>query len=81
MSKKTQTDKGSQKAQGIGNPAFKRLYNLKEAASYLGRGLYSMRELVWSGEVPVVKGETARKIYVDIVDLDKYIDQNKGVYH
>jgi len=81
MAKKTQTGKGLQKAQGIGNPVFKRLYTLQEGATYLGRGLYGMRELVWSGEVPAVKGENARKIYVDIVDLDKYIDLNKGVYH
>ena len=59
----------------------KRLYTLQEAATYLGRGLYGMRELVWSGEVPVVKGTGGRKIYVDIIDLDVYIERNKGTYH
>jgi excisionase family DNA binding protein len=58
----------------------KRLYTLQEAAIYLGRGLYGMRELVWSGEIPVVKGNNGRKIYVDIMDLDNYIERNKSVY-
>lgn len=69
------------KTHGTNKPVSKRLYTLQEAATYLGRGLYGMRELVWSGEVPAVKGENGRKIYVDIIDLDNYIDRNKAVYH
>jgi len=74
-------DKVKRKRYEINKPTSKRLYTLQEAAIYLGRGLYGMRELVWSGEIPAVKGENARKIYVDIIDLDNYIDRNKAVYH
>lgn len=80
MGKKNQTDKGLQKAQWIHNPLCKRLYTLKEAAQYLGRSDWGMRDLIWSGDIPVVKGEKARKIYLDIHDLDSYINQNKSVY-
>ncbi len=71
----------NKKANEINKPSSKRLYTLQEAAIYLGRGLYGMRELVWAGEIPAVKGNNARKIYVDIIDLDNYIDRNKAVYH
>lgn len=81
MSDKTLTGKGKEKAHWIGNPLGKRLYTLKEAALYMGRSEYSMRELMWSQEIPVVKGENARKVYFDIVDLDNYINQNKSLYH
>ncbi len=78
MEEKTHMNK---KTYGINKAVSKRLYTLKEAAAYLGRGLYGMRELVWSGEIPAVKGNNARKIYVDIIDLDNYIDRNKAVYN
>jgi hypothetical protein len=59
----------------------KRLYTLKEAATYLGRGLYGIRELVWRGALPIVKNEMkGRKMFVDVRDLGKYIDQNKQVF-
>ena len=73
------THKEKRKTNGTYKSVSKRLYTLQEAATYLGRGL-GMRELVWSGEIPAVKGENARKIYVDIIDLDNYIDRNKAVY-
>jgi len=80
MAKKTHTDKGTQKAQGIGYPVRKRLFTLKEAAEYLGRGDYGMRELAWAGDLPVVKKERDRKLYFDIFDLDSYIEGNKRTY-
>jgi len=80
MANKTQTDKGLQKAQGIGNPMRKRLFTLKEAAEYLGRGDYGMRELAWGGDIPVVKKERERKLYFDVFDLDSYIERNKRTY-
>jgi len=62
------------------NLAAKRLYTLKEAACYLGRTDWSMRELIWAGAIPVVKPEGGRKIYLDKVDLDNFIDKNKTEY-
>jgi len=64
----------------IRNPMRKRLFTLKEAAEYLGRGDYGMRELAWAGDIPVVKKEKDRKLYFDLVDLDSYIEKNKRTY-
>ena len=57
------------------SPLSKRLYDLKEAAIYLGRPVFSVRTLIWNGALPVIKD--SRKLYVDIVDMDTYIERNK----
>jgi len=75
MASKTKTDKGCKKAQRICNPLSKRLYDLKEAATYLGRPVFSVRTLIWKGALPVLKD--GRKLYLDIVDMDTYIERNK----
>ncbi len=66
------------KAQGISNPLPKRLYSLKEAAYYLGRTLWSARELVWAGKLPVVRD--GKRIFVDVNDLESYVTKNKTTY-
>jgi excisionase family DNA binding protein len=66
------------KAQGIYNPLPKRLYSLPEAAHYLGRTLWSIRELVWAGKLPIVRD--GKRIFVDINDLNAYIEKNKTTY-
>ncbi len=58
----------------------KRLYTLKESAEYLGRSEWGMRELIWSGSIPVVRTEGGRKIFVDIEDLSDFITRNKSTY-
>jgi hypothetical protein len=75
MAAKNHTDKRLKKAQGIANPFNKRLFDLKEASVYLGRPIFSIRGLIWKGALPVVKD--GRKLYLDIFDMDKYIEQNK----
>ena len=75
MGSKTKTDKGFKKAQRISNPLTKRLYDLKDAATYLGRPVFSIRGLIWQGKIPVIKD--GRKLYLDIVDMDSYIERNK----
>ena len=77
MAAKNHTDKGLKKAQGTTYPLNKRLYDLKEAAYYLGRPVFSVRTLIWNGALPVVK--EGRKMYLDIYDLDKYVDRNKMI--
>jgi hypothetical protein len=37
-------------------------------------------ELIWSGSIPLVKPEGARKIFLDIEDLDNFIDHSKTRY-
>ena len=39
-----------------------------------------MRELIYAGVIPVVKPRTARKIFLDIQDLDRFVEANKSVY-
>ena len=87
----TVTDTGNKKTdkirvvknpQGIGNPSDllpKRLFTLKEAAVYMGKTLWGMRQLVWQGRIQIVRD--GRKMLVDIKDLDSYIEKNKITYH
>jgi excisionase family DNA binding protein len=59
---------------------FRRLLTLKEAAVYLGRSSWGMRDLAWAGRIPVVRYEGGRKLFFDIRDLDAFIDKNKSIY-
>jgi excisionase family DNA binding protein len=71
MDSKGQNRNRSQKAQRISYPLTKRLYDLKEAAIYLGRPVFSVRSLIWNGSLPYIKD--GRKLYLDISDMEKYI--------
>jgi len=81
MAMKVQKDTKFQKEQEVHNHSGKRLYTLKEAAQYLGRSVWGMRDLVWSQIIPVVKQQGSRKIYIDITDLDGFIEKNKAIYN
>jgi hypothetical protein len=63
---------------GFFNPLPQRLFSLKEASIFLGRTLWSMRELVWAGKIPIVRD--GKRIFVDVVDLENYITKNKTTY-
>jgi len=56
-------------------PLKKRLLTVEEASLYLGRSLSSVRELIWSGDLPYVKA--GRRNHLDIYDLDRWIEQHK----
>ena len=56
----------------------KRLFTPKEAATYMGRTVWGMRELIWKGRVPMI--QDGRKIYVDVRDLDAYIEKAKETF-
>ena len=64
--------------QRIINPLPKRLYSLPEAAHYLGRTLWSIRELIWKGSLPIVR--EGKRIFVDVNDLESYISKHKITY-
>jgi excisionase family DNA binding protein len=53
----------------------KRLYSVPEAALYLGRSSWSVRRLIWSGELPEVRA--GRRVHLDINDMDAFIEKNK----
>lgn len=65
-------------AQRTNNPSLKRLYSLPEAANYLGRTIWSMRELVWKGSIPIVR--EGKRIFVDVIDLETWVAKNKTTY-
>jgi excisionase family DNA binding protein len=68
-------------AQRIQNPVSgrpqKRLYNVNEAAVYLGRSAWALREMYYQGKVPTVKD--GRRILFDIQDLDAWIEAHKKI--
>ncbi len=84
MHRDTQSDKGLQRAQGIHNPKRptlpRRLYSLKDAAHYLGMSQWTLRDLVIGRVFPVLRHSDKGKIYLDIADLDAYIQKNKSAY-
>lgn len=76
MSKRTGIVEKKQ-AQGICNPMLPRLLPLKDAAQWLGLTVWSLRERIWSGQIPVVQFPGGRKMYVDVQDLEAFIQKNK----
>lgn len=75
MTQEARTDKGIQKAQRIPNPIAKRLFTLKEASLYLGRPVSGVRTLIWNGRLPYL--QEGRKMFIDIRDMDAFIDRSK----
>ena len=69
-----------EKTQRIANPTHPpRLLPLKMAAEYLGLTVWAMRERIWAGDIPVVKFPGGRKQFIDIKDIEAFIDRNKAV--
>jgi hypothetical protein len=66
------------KAQGTTNPMpSPRLLPLKQAAQYLGLTVWAIRERIWAGQIPVVQFPGGRKQYIDVQDLECFIQNNK----
>ncbi len=59
-------------------PIRPRLLTVKEASIYLGRSVPSVRELIYDGLLPIVR--VGRRVHLDLLDLDKWIDQHKIRY-
>jgi excisionase family DNA binding protein len=53
----------------------KRLYNVSEAACYLGRTVDALREMIWKGKLPISKD--GRRVLVDKKDMDNFIERSK----
>jgi excisionase family DNA binding protein len=54
----------------------KRLYTIPQAAEYLGRSPWAVRSMIWSGKLPAVRD--GKRVLVDVYDLDRWIENNKG---
>lgn len=57
-----------------------RLLPLKKAAEVLGLTVWALRERIWAGHIPVVRFEGGRKMYIDIRDIEQFIERNKTTY-
>ncbi len=53
----------------------RRLYDIQAVADYLGIPPYSVRGLIWNGSLPCVR--IGRRQYLDIRDVDRFIEQAK----
>ena len=62
-------------AQRISSPMRQRLLSVKDAAAYLGFSLRSVRNLVYSRELPIIR--LGAKIFIDLRDLDQWIERKK----
>ncbi|MBW2005990.1 MAG: DNA-binding protein [Deltaproteobacteria bacterium] len=63
----------------INDPTCPRLLPLKKAAQYMGLTVWALRERIWNGQIPVVQFPGGRKQYIDILDIEQFIQQNKRV--
>ena len=52
-----------------------RLLSQQEAAHYLGISYWTVRDLVFRQEIPLIK--IGRRVLVDRLDLDAYLDRSK----
>jgi hypothetical protein len=53
----------------------KRLFSLPEAAIYLGRSAWSVRRLIWAGDLPSVRARG--RVHLDVRDMDAFIERHK----
>ena len=77
MARKPPQTKASTRTHWIGNPSAPRLLPLKDAAAWLGLSVWSLRERIWAGDIPVVRFPGGRKQFIDTQDLEDFIQRNK----
>lgn len=53
----------------------KRLFTIAEAGTYLGRSSWSIRRLIWNGELPSVRA--GGRVHIDVRDMDDFIEKHK----
>ena len=53
----------------------RRLLPIKDAADYMGFSPWTVREIIWTGEIPYIK--VGPKYFLDVVDMDKWIEKIK----
>jgi len=56
-----------------------RLLPLRKAAEYLGLTVWAMRERIWAGDIPVVRFPGGRKMFIDVQDIEGFIERNKAL--
>jgi hypothetical protein len=74
MARRTHKRKQTRTDARISHP---RLLPLKDAAQWLGLTVWSLRERIWAGDIPVVRFPGGRKQFIDTQDLEDFIQRNK----
>jgi excisionase family DNA binding protein len=54
-----------------------RLLSLKEAEQYSGISIWTLRDLIATGDLPAVRPPGLRRVWVDRKDLDRAIERWK----
>ena len=80
MAAKKRINKSSQEERWIRSPQGPRLLPLKAAADWLGLTVWAMRERIWQGQIPFIRFDGGRKIYLDVKDLEKFIERHKQTF-
>ena len=63
------------KADCAQNVPTKRLYSIKELVAEIGATEWFWRSQIWDGQLPCV--QVGRKMFVDINDIETFIQQHK----
>jgi excisionase family DNA binding protein len=67
---------GRAAVRGKPRPIPPRLCSIPEAATYLSLSPWTIREMVWRGDLPHVRA--GRRVLLDFRDLDAWIDRGKA---
>jgi hypothetical protein len=70
----THANRAVQRLEEFSSAISPRLSTLKKAADFLGLTVWALRERIWAGHIPVVQFPGGRKQYVDIRDLEGFIE-------
>ena len=62
-------------------PADVRLLTLKQAEAYSGISIWTLRDLIAAGDLPVVRPPGLRRLWLDRKDLDRAIERWKERDH
>ena len=57
-----------------------RLLTLKKASEVRGITTWAMRSRIYWGDIPVVRFPGGRKMYIDVRDIERFIERNKMTY-
>ena len=57
-----------------------RLYTIKEAGHYLGRTDWGIRDLIHKGVLPFITEDGSKKWFIDVRDLDEFVDSRKEYF-
>ncbi len=62
-------------ASGSGAGVRPRLLTVEQAATYVGRSEDAVRHMIHAGKIPMVRAD--RRFYLDVEDLNRWIESNK----